>query len=261
MSTADTQEFTPHWLAAREDADTRARSRGPLAALAAHGGAVADLGCGTGALARWTAPRLPGVRNWMLFDRDPRLLALAGGQVPVPRVETHLLDLGRLRAEDLAGATLVAGSALLDVLTEAQVLTVADAVAGTGLPAWFTLSVAGRVVLTPEDPLDAEVAAAFNAHQRRDGRLGPDAVEAAIDAFARRGYRATTFPSPWRLGPDPEPVTRMWLEGWVGAAAEQDPRPPLEGYLTRRLEQLDAGLLAVVVHHDDLLLMPPEDRP
>ncbi|WP_306369273.1 class I SAM-dependent methyltransferase [Nocardiopsis sp. CC223A] len=261
MSTADTQEFTPQWLAAREDADARARSRGPLAALAAHGTAVADLGCGTGSLARWAAPRLPGVRRWMLFDRDPRLLALAGGRIPVPRVETHLLELARLRPEDLAGATLVAASALLDVLTEEEVRSIADAVAATGLPAWFTLSVAGRVVLTPEDPLDAAVAAAFNAHQRRDGRLGPDAVEAAIEVFARRGYRATTFPSPWRLGPDPAPVTRMWLAGRVGAAAEQDPNLPLEDYLARRLEQLDAGRLTVVVHHDDLLLMPPEDRP
>ncbi|CAL9361948.1 hypothetical protein SUDANB121_00692 [Nocardiopsis dassonvillei] len=261
MSTTRTEEFTPQWLAAREDADARARSRGPLAALAPHAEAVADLGCGTGALARWTAPRLPGVHRWMLFDRDPHLLALAGGGTPLPRVETRLLDLTRLRPADLAGVTLVAASALLDLLTEPQILTLADAVAATARPAWFTLSVAGRVALTPEDPLDAAVAAAFNAHQRRDGRLGPDATDAAIDAFARRHYRATTFPSPWRLGPDPAPVTRMWLRGWVGAAAEQDPDLPLRDYLARRLRQLDQGRLTAVVHHDDLLLMPARDRP
>lgn len=261
MSTDHAQEFAPRWLDAREGADAGARSRGPLAALAPHGAVVADLGCGTGSLGRWALPRLPGVRRWTLFDRDPELLALAGARVPAPAVETRLLDLARLGPADLAGATLVAGSALLDVLTPREVLPVADAVAAVGCPAWFTLSVAGRVVLTPEEPLDAAVAAAFNAHQRRGERLGPDAVEAAIDAFARRGYRATTFPSPWRLGPDPAEVTRLWLHGWVGAAAEQDPGLPLEGYLARRLEQWAAGRLTAVVHHDDLLLMPPGERP
>ena len=63
-------------------------------------------------------------------------------------------------------------------------------------PVLLTLSVAGRVELAPADPLDARVAAAFDAHQRRATRrgrlLGPDAVEAAADGVPparRRGHR------------------------------------------------------------------------
>ncbi|MDT0330122.1 class I SAM-dependent methyltransferase [Nocardiopsis lambiniae] len=262
MNTVETEEFAPEWLAAREGVDALARSHGPLPVLAEHHRVVADLGCGTGSLGRWTAARAPGVERWLLFDRDPRLLALAADRVP-GRVETRLVELARLRAADLTGVTLVAASALLDLLTAEEVRAVTDAVASTGCPAWFTLSVAGRVALTPEDPLDGAVTAAFNAHQRRAQRLGPDAIDATIDAFARRGYRATTFPSPWRLGPDHPEVTGMWLRGWAGAAAEQAPDLPVADYLRRRLAALEQGRLTAVVHHDDLLLMPPEpgDRP
>ena len=60
--------------------------------------------------------------------------------------------------------------------------------AGAGCPILLTLSVVGRVELTPADPLDRRVAAAFDAHQRRTterGRLlGPDAA-----ARRRRGAR------------------------------------------------------------------------
>ena len=45
-----------------------------------------------------------------------------------------------------------------------------------GLPLLFALTVIGRVTLSPAEPLDARIGAAFNAHQRRGGRLGPDAV-------------------------------------------------------------------------------------
>ena len=92
----------------------------------------------------------------------------------------------------------------------------------------LTLSVVGRVDLTPADPLDARVAAAFNAHQRRAterGRLlGPDAVAAAVGGVRRRAAREVLVrPSPWRLGADEATLTAEWLAGWVGAAGEQEP--------------------------------------
>ena len=52
-----------------------------------------------------------------------------------------------------------------------------------GRPMLLALTVVGRVTLTPADPLDARIGAAFNAHQRRGGLLGPDAVAAAVDAL------------------------------------------------------------------------------
>jgi hypothetical protein len=72
----------------------------------------------------------------------------------------------------------------------------------------LALSVTGRVELTPAEPLDAEISAAFNAHQRRvvagnRRLLGPDAADVARDAFERCGARVRTAPSPWRLGTAP----------------------------------------------------------
>jgi len=124
-------------------------------------------------------------------------------------------------------------------------------------PALFTLSVVGEVILDPADPLDAEVADAFNTHQRREvgGRrlLGPEAVGAAAEAFARAGGSVTVRPSPWRLGPEQAALAAEWLRGWVRAAAEQRPDLDLDGYLAARTAAATAGRLRVTVGHQDLL--------
>ncbi|MFE2429907.1 SAM-dependent methyltransferase [Streptomyces sp. NPDC059373] len=279
MSASQAPAFSPQWLALREDADAAARSAALLDPLRAHlesaqRGAgplvVRDLGCGTGSLGRWLTGQLPGPQHWILHDRDPRLLSLAAASLagltdgdggPVT-VETRQGDLTRLRASDLAGTSLVTASALLDLLTLGEVDALAEACVGAGCPALLTLSVVGSVELDPADPLDAGVAAAFDAHQRREsgGRqlLGPDAVTAATEAFERRGARLLTRPSPWRLGADQGELAREWLRGWVGAACEQRPDLAAEGdaYLDRRFGASAAGELRVRVGHSDLLALP-----
>ncbi|MEV0679142.1 class I SAM-dependent methyltransferase [Actinosynnema sp. NPDC050436] len=253
--------FAPEWLALREPADAAARSVG-LADLARDRVlnrdpvVVRDLGCGTGSMGRWLSARLGGAQHWVLHDRDPRLLAVAGAAVTGPGVTTRTAegDLSALRAADLAGTSLVTASALLDVLTREQVNGLAAACVGAGVPALLTLSVAGRVELDPADPLDARFQDAFNDHQRRSGLLGPDAARAAEEAFADLGAHVETRPSPWRLGPAHAALTAEWLRGWVGAAVEQDPALAADapGYLRRR----STGGLRVVVHHTDLLAFP-----
>ncbi|MFF3561619.1 methyltransferase domain-containing protein [Streptomyces sp. NPDC002574] len=275
---AEAPAFTPQWLSLREGADAAARSAELIAPLLDRLTAVPppdgtlvvrDLGCGTGSLGRWLSDRLPGPQHWILHDRDPGLLALArasldgritpGGAVTAA---IHEGDLTRLRAADLAGTSLVTASALLDLLTADEVDALAAACADAGCPALLTLSVVGRVALDPADPLDHEIAAAFDEHQRResDGRalLGPDAVAAATEAFERRGATVLSRPSSWRLGPDESALTAEWLRGWVGAAVEQ--RPALtaraDGYLRRRLDTCAAGGLRAEIGHIDLLVLP-----
>ncbi|MFI9602117.1 methyltransferase domain-containing protein [Streptomyces sp. NPDC052043] len=271
--------YAPEWLELREAADAAARATESLDPLrirlvnrpGRQGGLVVhDLGCGTGSMGRWLAPRLDGAQHWVLHDRDPYLLHFAA--VASPRaaadgsrvtVETRRGDVARLTPDALSGASLVTASALLDVLTREEIDALAAACAGAGCPALLTLSVAGRVELTPADPLDAEITEAFNAHQRRSGLLGPDAVDAAREAFAAHGATVRVHPSPWRLGPDQRELTAQWLRGWVGAAVEQRPElgPPADRYLADRLEACAAGELRVVVHHTDLLaLSRPTDR-
>lgn len=208
-------------------------------------------------MGRWLAGRLPGPQHWVLHDRDAALLevaTVAGATADGSPVtfETHLDELAGLRAGDLAGTSLVTASALLDLLTAEEVDGLAAACADAGCPALLTLSVSDKVEFTPAEALDAEFAAAFNDHQRRDGRLGPDAIRAATAAFERHGMTVSSHPSPWRLGTEQAALTGEWLRGWVAAACEQRPELVGEapGYLRRRLAATDGK---VVVGHTDLL--------
>jgi len=126
----------------------------------------------------------------------------------------------------------------------------------------IALTVAGRVALTPADPLDGPMAAAFNAHQRRTtaaGRLlGPDAVAAAVEQLRAAGAEVLVRPTPWRLDATHAELRAEWFGGWVTAACEQEPALVAEAgaYRDRRRAQAAAGELAVTVEHADLLVAP-----
>ena len=237
--TTEPVRAAPDWLALREPADAAARS-GDLvekvqAFLSGGGSEIRDLGCGTGSMARWLAPRLPGRQHWVLYDRDAELLPLADAGAPAVAldgspvsVETRERDITRLEPEELAGASLVTASALLDMMTAAEVERLVTACVRAECPALITLTVTGRVELAPEHPLDGQFGAAFNDHQRRPAaegnRLGPDAVDAAVDAFARAGHdpRGPAPPPGGAGGPGaPRAPGSGWPAGW--------PRPASNG--------------------------------
>jgi hypothetical protein len=258
------------WLALREPADAAARSAElvdelvsslPEGELVIH-----DLGCGTGSMARWLVPRLSGPQRWILHDRDAELLARVGPARPraadgsAVQLETRRDDITKLASAELGDARLITASALLDMMTAEELDRLLDLCTDAGCPVLITLSVVGRVELTPADPLDAQVMDAFNAHQRRDtsgGRLlGPDAARAAVEGFTRRGRDVVTRPSPWRLGPEQSALISEWFTGWLGAATEQRPEleQPAVAYAQRRLAEAADGALSVTVHHEDLLV-------
>ena len=259
------------WLGLREATDAAARST-DLVALVRRLVAglprlvIHDLGCGTGSMGRWLAPLLSGPQHWIMYDHDADLLEQASAEM-VDRAadgasvtaETRQCDITRLTADDLDGAGLVTAAALLDLLTVEVVERVATALVGTGCPALLTISVVGRVALVPADPLDARITSAFNAHQRRNigGRrlLGPDAVDAMVDAFIRRGGATVVCPSPWVLGTDNAKLLSEWFAGWVAAACEQQPElaGPAAGYVRRRLAEIAESRLGAVVCHIDLV--------
>ncbi|MGN6378609.1 MAG: class I SAM-dependent methyltransferase [Gaiellales bacterium] len=271
--TVEAIPVSPAWLDLREGADAAARSQELVSDLRPRlpqgRTVIHDLGCGSGAMGRWLAPLLGGPQHWVLHDRDPDLLALAGADPPgraadgsAVTVETRLSDVTRLAPHELAGATLITASALLDLLTADELDGLMLACAASGCPVLLALTVIGHVRLHPPDPLDSRVAAAFDAHQRRatgHGRLlGPDAVEAAVDGFRRRGAEVIVSPSPWRLGGADAGLAVAWLAGWVGAACEQEPALAADAgrYRRRRLREAEAGCLCVTVGHADLLVLP-----
>ena len=265
---AEAVRVSPGWLVLREPADAAARSVELAERLRRHvGGAerlvIHDLGGGSGAMGRWLAPRLPGPQHWVVHDRDADLLRLAAAGAPGPAadgaavtVETRRSDITRLTPADLAGASLVTASALLDLLSADELAHMLRACRGR--PVLLALTVTGSVTLNPPDPLDAHMGAAFNAHQRRGRLLGPHAVPAAVDELCSAGAEILVHPSPWRLDAAHPGLAAEWLRGWVAAACEQEPAlaADADAYLGRRLAQAAAGELTVTVDHADLLVLP-----
>ena len=265
------------WLALREPADAAARASELVEELRSRLPAegvteIHDLGSGTGSMARWLAPRLSGPQHWVLHDRDAELLARAAEDPPgvasdgAPvSVETRRGDVTRLGPDELAGASLITASALLDMMTADELGRLVTSCATAACPVLITLSVVGRVELAPSDPLDRQVMDAFNAHQRRTvsaGRLlGPDAARAAEDGFARTGLDVVGLPSPWRLGPERSDLAAEWFTGWLAAACVQRAElgEAADEYALRRLSELASGALSVTVHHRDLLALPRRD--
>lgn len=273
MSVGDVR-VTPHWLDLREPADAAARSVVLVDLLRSNLPrdrplTIHDLGCGTGSMLRWLAPRLDSAQHWVMYDRDEDLLAevearsvVLGAHAAPVTIEVRPRDITRLEPDDLDAASLVTASALLDMFTADELDRFITSCAGAQCPVLLTLSVVGRVELRPADDLDEAYRRAFNAHQRRvtDGRrlLGPDAVSMAAAAFTALGGDVTLSSSPWQLGPDEQALTAAWLEGWVGAAVEQEPAlgEVSSAYLQARAEQAEAGELTVRVDHHDLLVLP-----
>ncbi len=265
-------QVSPDWLLLRADADDRSRSRDLVreaaALLPAGRHVIHDLGSGSGAMMRWLAPQLPGPQHWVLHDadaailehRDPRPVHDRSGRLAAGRPSVE--QLGELDVAALADATLVVASALLDVISFAELHTIVDACVELRVPVLFSLTVNGRVELDPPDRLDERFESAFNTHQGRelDGRrlLGPDAAGVAADMLMDAGWRVHAVGTPWKLGLADEELTARWLDGWLDAATEQQPSLGAQAveYRAQRRAQLAARELRVTVHHEDVLAWP-----
>ncbi|MFE0757051.1 hypothetical protein ACFW16_24040 [Inquilinus sp. NPDC058860] len=248
--------FPIAWLDLREPADHAARNpalRSAAAALVGAGGLIVDLGCGTGSTVRALQPHLfPSVR-WRLVDHDAAVLREGGRRTGG---ETTLCELAR---EDppVEGASLVTASALLDLVSEAWIERLADALAAHRCPLYATLSYDGRLSFDPAHPGDGAMVAALNAHQRTDKgfgpALGPDGAKALAAALQSQGFRVRVEESPWRLGPgDAELVAALLpgiaevAAGWGGIA-----RAEVEDWLAFRQARAADG--RCLVGHVDLL--------
>ncbi|GGK56208.1 trans-aconitate methyltransferase [Ornithinimicrobium pekingense] len=263
------------WLTLRREADTEARDAGAtvlLERLVDHlraGGTapvrVVDVGAGTGANHAYLSPRLPLAQDWVVVDHDPDLLGHAGHGDAV-RVRAGVRDLAAV-LEDLLDAdgaddrpTLLTCTALLDVLTTEELGQLADAVARTGGPALFALSVTGEVRWTPCDPADGAVAGLFDAHQRRGGRPGPLAPSVLTEQLVAHGLAVERARTPWVLDARRPQLLERFLVERADAAREQagqeESRRLVDRWLTDRLRQVRSAGLSVRVGHVDLLVLP-----
>jgi SAM-dependent methyltransferase len=255
--------FDPAWLALRESYDHAVRDRALTAAFARALGPspeVIDLGCGTGSNLRYLAPHLPGTQRWTCIDYDRRLLAcLAELRPDGIAVETKELDLAKdLEAIDVPPGMGVTGTALLDLASAAWLDRLAAHCSEAAL--LMTLSFDGRMVWDPIDPADEAVNAAFCRHQRSDKgfgpALGPDAASYLAERLEAGGHNVQTAESDWVFRGDDGEILKAMIEGVSGAAEESDSGLNLDAWRARRLGEIDAGALTLVVGHLDVLALP-----
>jgi hypothetical protein len=220
---------------------------------------IIDLGAGTGANQRWLAPRLPIRQRWLHLDHNPvisRSLPLAA--------ETEIVDesveaLGELLTRSSGDRQLVSCSALLDVLTTEQIQAVCRAVIDNRVPAFFSLTVTGRLRLSPADAHDQLLLAAFNDHQCRAGRAGPEATTLTVNLLRAAEFAVTTQKTPWRLTAESGlAFVDQMLEERLAAAVAQDPAlaRTAKAWFELRRAQLAAGLLRIELDHCDILGLP-----
>lgn len=259
------------WLRLREAADWEARSPrlvqqvveaiGDVEALQ-----VLDLGTGTGSNVRYLADRLPRRQRWLVVDRSPDLLALVTvrSQSPDCQIETLQRDLCALDdARLFAGRHLVTASALLDLVSESWLQSLAAQCRAAGAAALFALTYNGESSCAPAEPEDELIRELLNRHQRTDKGLGgiaagPDAVACAERCFNEIGYQVRIEPTDWNLGPAQADMQRYLVRDWARAAGELAPGllPRITNWRDRRLALIDAGRSRIIVRHHDLAAWP-----
>jgi hypothetical protein len=255
------------WLALREPFDAAARSEALTRAIAAalprdRPLKVVDLGAGRGSNARYLAGRLPQPQEWLLVDEDATLLADVGALTP--DVETRQMNLGVLDRAIFEGRHLVTASALLDLVSENWLRSLASHCRAIGAAGLFALTYNGESRCSPVEPEDDAVRELMNRHQRSNDKgfgraAGPDAVDAAERCFSEVGYRVQRASSDWILPPDARELQRQLVAGWAEAATEIAPgqSPMILSWQSRRLAHIDAGRSRIIVCHEDLAAWPP----
>jgi len=272
--------FEADWLALREPADRAARPEALLKKVQhwARSRAtlrITDLGSGTGSNPRYLAPRLDARQSWRLLDHDAGLLGQAqtllnglrgaGGQpVAVTTETTDLSDPSGLFTDQ---PHLITASALLDLVSETWLQQLAAACRRANAAVLFALSYDGRMGWQPADDADGQLTRAVNAHQTRDKglgpALGPAAAARAVEIFEHAGYAVSSLDSPWQIGPDQPALQAALLQGWLGAAVEQEPasQARFRDWAAAHRRHIDQGLAVWSVGHRDLFAIPGRDKP
>jgi hypothetical protein len=278
------------WLAVREPADFAARSADLTRRLVARLPSLApfrvvDLGTGTGSNVRYLIEHLPPVQEWILVDRDARLLSeaaerlaawaagrgytVAHGERGVEltrgerhcRVTTHEADLGaRENLAVVADRHLVTASALLDLVSEGWLSELASRCRAAGAAALFALTYNGESRCNPAEPEDDDIRRLLNRHQLRDKGFapaaGPDAAAIAAHVFGAAGYDVERAEANWVLDEQSHELQRRLVHGWAEAAAELVPNATISSWLQRRLAMVADGRSRIVVGHEDLIAWP-----
>ena len=274
-------DFSTEWLRLREPVDRRSRSATVAEAvrrafLGVRAVRVVDIGCGTGANLRATAPLLGGDQDWILLDNDPALLGAAPGILGAWADEVRQGPDGLVMRKDgktirvrfqhadlsadpggalVSGPHLVTASAFFDLVSAAFIDRFVSVVVHRQAAFHTVLTYDGIQDWAPASAFDERVCQAFNAHQTGDKGFGP-ATGPGAPALLRRafdavGYVTAVGDSPWVLGPDDRDLMDQLAEGIASAVVEAGALTA-DGIAAWRGVRRDAAR----VGHEDILALP-----
>lgn len=264
------ETFSAEWLALRADADAAACSPALADRLAAWARSkasvrIVDLGAGTGAHLRRTAPRLRVRQRWDLVERDPALIAAGGVRLARAPVAWRYVALDLARDLDELGSLepdLITASALLDLVSAAWLERLAELRRRTGAALYVVLTIDGRLQWRPDDPADAACHALVERHQRTDKgfgpALGPEATAALQRLLTPEPGELRLARSDWRLDADASTLQAELLRGYRAAAAAMAPEQAgeIDAWAERRARWIADGRSTLLVGHQDLLFLP-----
>ncbi len=266
----DAAGYARDWLELRQPLDYLARSATLVDRLAvALPGRrplrIVDLACGHGNNLRYLHPRLPGPQVWTAIDHDATLLDwLEGPGRPTGlQLTARCLDLAAGVEDAPWEADVVVTSALLDLVSQPWLASLARRCARDRTPVLAALSVDGRVAFSPGDPDDADVMRWFRQHQHTDRGFGPSPGPDAADCFAQLleegGMDVHTARADWHVPADNTVLMTAMVEGIARSSAQVSPRPDVvRAWLERRRVALARASLSMVVGHVDVLGLPAQ---
>lgn len=250
--------FSPDWLALREPLDLAARDRDlrrRAAAIAGPNAVVLDLGSGTGSTARAFDMDICTSWRWRFVDGDAALLKIA--KTKHVGAECFIMNLRDIAALPLDGVSLVTASALLDLMPEAWMISLAERLQDASVPLYAALNYDGRMSWYPEIDCDADITASFNLHQRTDKgigpAMGPHSGTRAAQILTEYGFDVILSKSPWQLGAEDVALHTQLIAG-IGQAADEIGNPLALRWTKDR--QASVAQSTGTIGHTDLFAVP-----
>ena len=284
--------FSQEWLSLREPADHAARSSALNEVLLDWTSRktplrIMDFGTGTGSNLRYLCPLLGHDQHWTLVDNDAQLLSnlpdilsqwatpngiamqRSGDTITLSNevfsacVQWQQTDLANdLPSLPFGKTDLVTGSALLDLTSGDWLDHLASQCMEHRCASLFVLNYDGRIEWQPADDEDALMRQRLNQHQLNDkgfgDALGPLAGHYLAEQLKPR-QQVTVMPSDWILGCEYHDLQSALIEGWTGAAIEQDTgrQDSIEQWRIVRDSHNAHHQSSLTVGHIDVLALPP----
>lgn len=262
--------FSTSWLDLREPVDAEARDRALLSRLAAWSRGrdclrIVDLGAGTGANLRRTAPALGCRQSWTLVELDPALIANGAARLSAEPVDWRYRGIDLAKDLELLAEVpcdLITASAFLDLVSAEWLERLVAQRRRLDAALYLTLSFDGGIEWRPADHSDGLVAELVRRHQRSDKGFGPacgpDAPAELVRRLGPAAGEIVVGRSDWLLGVAAEALQAEMVRGHHSAAVEAEPTSAaeLDDWAARRLSLLALGRSRLRIGHLDLLYLP-----